>query len=277
MFGDERPDLSQKKPPAFITAPNARQRRRLLEAPPAASSPASEVDLAETIETLVPVRQSIPNTPHMAALRRILVVGLGNPGNEYRDTFHSVGNLVLEHLQRKFPTELSPFESHRHGKKGVMTSIGSKYTLMQSPTFMNVTGPWLSKAYKEFLVGNKLTPAELGLVVVHDELEEELGVVKILPWDRSPRGHNGVKSVHKSLSERFDKEISPWARVVVGIGRPISREPEEVASFVLGKLSRHNKAVMEEVGSIRLHQALAELESKWGWSALGCPSKCHHP
>lgn len=196
----------------------------------------------------------------MSAIRRLLVIGLGNPGAEYRDTFHSAGNIVLESLQRKFPTELSKFESQRHGKKAVLTSTGPKYTLLQSPSVMNISGPWLAKAYKEYLVDNNLTPAEVGLVLVHDDLEEDLGAVKIRPWDRSPRGHNGVKSVHKSL--QFDKQ-TPWARITVGIGRPVSRDPEDVANFVLGKISRHNKAILEENGSSALYQALAELETNW--------------
>ena len=125
---------------------------------------------------------------------------------------------------------------------------------------MNISGPWLAKAYKETLASESLSPAELALVLVHDDLEEELGVIKIRPWDRSPRGHNGIKSVHQSL--QFDS-LKPWARISVGIGRPISRAPEDVAKFVLSKISKHSKGVIEEKGSVGLYQALMELETKW--------------
>lgn len=195
----------------------------------------------------------------MSAIRRLLVVSLGNPG-EYRDTFHSVGHLALESLQRKFPSEQPTFASGRYGKKAVLASAGQKYTLLQSPTLMNVSGPWLAKAYKEYLTDNGLTPAELGLVLVHDDLEEELGVVKIRQWTRSHRGHNGVKSVLASL--RPDP-LAKCARISVGIGRPLERDRSTVSDFVLSKIPRHAKGVLDEKASRGLYDALVELEKKW--------------
>jgi PTH1 family peptidyl-tRNA hydrolase len=195
----------------------------------------------------------------MSTVRRLLVVSLGNPG-EYRDTFHSVGHLVLESLQRNFPSELPTFASERHGKKAVLTSDGLKYTLLQSPTLMNVSGPWLAKAYKEYLTDKRLSPAEVGLVLVHDDLEEELGVVKTRDWNRSHRGHNGVKSVLASL--RKDPE-SKWARVSVGIGRPAGRDRSTVSDFVLSKIPRHAKGIIDKEASQGLYEALAKLEREW--------------
>jgi len=195
----------------------------------------------------------------MATIRRFLVVSLGNPG-EYRDTFHSVGHLALESFQRKFPKELPTFTSERHGKKATLTSAGSKYTLLQSPAIMNVTGPWLARAYREYLVDNGLTPAEVGLVLVHDDLEEELGAVKIRQWTKSHRGHNGVKSVLASL--RPDAQ-SRWARISVGIGRPTERDRSTVSDFVLSKIPRHSKGIIDQKASQGLYEALVELERKW--------------
>ena len=199
----------------------------------------------------------------MSAIRRLLIVSLGNPG-EYRDTFHSVGHLALESLQRRIASEQPPFSSARHGKKTALASTGARYTLVQSPTLMNVSGPWLARAYKECLVDNGLAPAELGLVLVHDDLEEDLGVVKIRQWTRSHRGHNGVRSVLASL--RPDPQ-SCWARVSVGIGRPAERDRSTVSDFVLGKIPRHARAILDEKASYGLHEALAELEEKWATGA----------
>ncbi|KAK0652428.1 peptidyl-tRNA hydrolase [Cercophora newfieldiana] len=195
----------------------------------------------------------------MTTIRRFLVVSLGNPG-EYRETFHSVGHLALESLQRKLASEQPTFTSERHGKKAVLTSIGPKYTLLQSPTLMNITGPWLAKAYKEYIADSGLTPAELGLILVHDDLEEELGVVKIRQWSRSHRGHNGVKSAMASL--RPEPE-SKWARISVGIGRPTERDRSTVSDFVLSKIPRHAKGIIDEKASRGLYDALVELERKW--------------
>ncbi|KAK5652170.1 hypothetical protein OQA88_10812 [Cercophora sp. LCS_1] len=193
------------------------------------------------------------------SIRRFLVVSLGNP-EQYRDTYHSAGHLALEAFQRKFPSELPSFSSERHGKKAVLASAGAKYTLLQSPTLMNVSGPWLAKAYKEYLIDNGLSPSEVGLILVHDDLEEDLGVIKIRQWTKSHRGHNGVKSVLASL--RPDPQAK-WARISVGIGRPAGREKSTVSDFVLSKIPRHAKGILDQKASQGLYEALAELEKKW--------------
>ncbi|KAK3403407.1 peptidyl-tRNA hydrolase [Sordaria brevicollis] len=197
----------------------------------------------------------------MASLRRFLVVSLGNPG-EYRDTFHSAGHLVLESFQKKLPESLGQpaFTSERHGKKAVRASAGPKYTLLQSPTLMNITGPWLARAYKEFLVDQALSPEEVGLVLVHDDLEEELGVVKVRQWKASHRGHNGIKSVLASLPPMPDAK---WARVSIGIGRPDERDQTTVSDFVLSKIPRHAKGILQDKGGSGLWEALGKLETKW--------------
>ena len=200
------------------------------------------------------------STKTTMSIRRLLVVSLGNPGS-YRETYHSIGHLTLESFQKQLGSEHQPaFASERHGKKAVLASDGPKYTLLQSPTLMNVTGPWLAKAYKEYLTQQSLSPEEVGLVLVHDDLEEELGVIKVRQWGRSHRGHNGVKSVLASLPP--NQEVH-WARVSVGIGRPEERDKSTVSDYVLSKISRHAKSVIEQRASQGLLNALVQLENKW--------------
>ena len=194
-------------------------------------------------------------------LRRFLVVSLGNPG-EYRDTYHSAGHLVLEALQKKLPGSLGQpsFTSDRYGKKAVRASAGPKYTLLQSPTLMNVTGPWLAKTYRDYLADQGLSPEEVGLVLVHDDLEEELGVVKVRQWKASHRGHNGIKSVLASLQPMPEAKL---ARVSIGIGRPDDRDRTTVSDFVLSKVPKHAKGILENQGGSGLWEALDKLETKW--------------
>ncbi|KAK1757069.1 peptidyl-tRNA hydrolase [Echria macrotheca] len=198
----------------------------------------------------------------MSAVRRVLIVSLGNP-EALHDTYHSAGHLALESLQKRFSSELSSFTRERYGKKAVLASTGPKYTLLQSPTLMNVSGPWLAKAYKEYLADNDLKPEELALLLVHDDLEEELGVIKIRQWSRSHRGHNGVKSVMASLKPPSPAMGSRWARVSVGIGRPEARDRSAVSDFVLSKIPRHARGILDEKASRGLYEALGELERKW--------------
>ncbi|KAK3950335.1 peptidyl-tRNA hydrolase [Pseudoneurospora amorphoporcata] len=198
---------------------------------------------------------------NMASLRRFLVVSLGNPG-EYRDTYHSAGHMVLESFQKKLPEALGQpsFASERYGKKAVRASAGAKYTLLQSPTLMNITGPWLARAYKDFMVDQGLSPEEVGLVLVHDDLEEELGVVKVRQWKASHRGHNGIKSVLASLPPMPDAK---WARVSIGIGRPDDRDRTTVSDFVLSKVPGQAKGILQDKGGSGLWEALSKLETKW--------------
>lgn len=125
---------------------------------------------------------------------RFVVVSLGNPA-PYHESVHSAGHITLAGLQQRLNSTQPKLTSMRFGKKSTQTSLGPKYNLLQSPTLMNITGPWLAKAHKEILANDGLSSAEMGLVVLHDDLEEEFGVVKIRKWERSHRGHNGLKSI----------------------------------------------------------------------------------
>ncbi|TPX12821.1 uncharacterized protein E0L32_006701 [Thyridium curvatum] len=190
-----------------------------------------------------------------------LVVSLGNPA-PYLDTLHSAGHIVLDALQQQLRDAQPPFASERRGKKSCQTSNGPKYTLVKSPTLMNVCGPWLAKTWKETLADQNLTPEELGLVLVHDDLEEDLGVVKIRKWDRSHRGHNGVKSVNASL-RGADYKGARWARISVGIGRPGERDRSTVSDYVLRRTTQRERSVLAEQGCTGVLERLLELEAQW--------------
>jgi PTH1 family peptidyl-tRNA hydrolase len=138
---------------------------------------------------------------------RFLVVSLGNPA-PYHESIHSAGHIALAAVQQKLRTTQPAFTSLRFGKKATQTSLGPKYDFLQSPTQMNVTGPWLTKAHKDILTHESLSSPDMGLVVVHDDLEEEFGIVKIRKWDQSHRGHNGVKSIAASLKQKSKSDFS---------------------------------------------------------------------
>ena len=104
---------------------------------------------------------------------------------------------------------------------------------------MNVSGPPIAAAYRTFL--STLPPSERNdakLVILHDELEAELGKVK-LKMQGSARGHNGIKSVKSALGER------DFVRIGVGIGRPMSREARDVANYVLKPMTRVERNMVE--------------------------------
>lgn len=195
------------------------------------------------------------------SVSRFLVVSLGNP-SPYADTLHSAGHLALDALQRILAYEQPAFASNRYGKKATLSSEGPKYLLLQSPNLMNVSGPWVAAAWKGILSDRALKPSQLPLVLVHDDLEEDLGVVKVRDWKSSHRGHNGVKSAHLSLRIN-DYPDARWARITVGIGRPEGRDRSTVSDYVLRKMSRWEKSAIQDKAAPAVLRALIDLEQKW--------------
>ncbi|KAJ4423295.1 hypothetical protein N0V82_002022 [Gnomoniopsis sp. IMI 355080] len=192
-----------------------------------------------------------------------LVVSLGNPA-PYGDGLHSAGHHALQALQRQLQCDHQqpPFSSERIGKKATQASRGPKYTLLQCPTLMNISGPWVAKAWKEILAEATHTQTPLGLVVVHDDLEEDMCIVKTRKWDTSHRGHNGLKSIMASMKPT-DYRDSRWAKIRIGIGRPEARDQNTVSDYVLRPMSKHQKAIMSEKSGGPVLSALKEIEAAW--------------
>ncbi|CAD6563876.1 MAG: aminoacyl-tRNA hydrolase [Alectoria sarmentosa] len=160
--------------------------------------------------------------------RPLLVASLGNPPPQYRNTLHSAGHTLLSSLQQSL--SYPPFAKSRLHGNGLLSG-GDEITLWQSPTLMNVSGPAVATAWKTFLrdlPNEDRTRAKL--VIVHDELESPLGKIK-LKVGGSARGHNGLKSCVRSLGGMAS------TRIGIGIGRPESRKSEDVANYVLRKMS----------------------------------------
>lgn len=135
-----------------------------------------------------------------------VVVGLGNPGSEYRDTRHNVGQRVLDHLARETFRD-APWQ--RHGAWAVSTGRwrGDTVTLVKPRAFMNESGPVVARALREHHADHH------DLILVYDDIDLPLGAVRVR-MKGSAGGHNGVRSVIAALG------TPQIRRVKVGIGRP---------------------------------------------------------
>jgi PTH1 family peptidyl-tRNA hydrolase len=135
-----------------------------------------------------------------------VVVGLGNPGSEYRDTRHNVGQRVLDHLARETFRD-APWQ--RHGAWAVTTGRwrGDTVTLVKPRAFMNESGPVVARALREHHADHH------DLILVYDDIDLPLGAVRVR-MKGSAGGHNGVRSVITALG------TPQIRRVKVGIGRP---------------------------------------------------------
>jgi PTH1 family peptidyl-tRNA hydrolase len=181
--------------------------------------------------------------------RPLFIASLGNPPPAYRNTLHSAGHTILSSLQQHLV--YPPFAKSRAHANGLL-SRGNDFTLWQSPSLMNVSGPAVATAWKAFLrdlPNEERTQAKL--VIVHDELESPLGKIKVKNGG-SAKGHNGLKSCVSSLGGMAFKRIG------VGIGRPESRESRDVANYVLKKMTPIEMQKVSD-GVVDLMEALAEM------------------
>ncbi|CAJ2510431.1 Uu.00g051340.m01.CDS01 [Anthostomella pinea] len=198
---------------------------------------------------------SIPFAP------RFLVVSLGNQ-KPYYDTLHSAGHFALVAAQKTLAPSQPHFMSERYGSKACQASTAVPYTMVQSPTMMNICGPWVAKAWKEMLNAHQLKPSELALVIVHDDLEMKLGDVRIRDWKASHRGHNGVKSTNTSLKPT-DFPEARWSRISIGIGRPDERDRTSVSDYVLKRMTSFQRSTLDTKVGPKLVGRLRELHDDW--------------
>ena len=158
-----------------------------------------------------------------------LVAGLGNPGEEYADTPHNLGFLVVDRLAERHGIRVTRKDSK--ALVGVGEIDGHRVMLAKPQTFMNLSGTSL-----EPLMGKHSIPVDR-LVVIYDELDLGWTALKIKPKG-SAAGHNGMKSVIGSL------KTSAIVRVRLGIhpGRKLSSG----ADFVLAPVKRPQREELDE-------------------------------
>ncbi|TKA28866.1 hypothetical protein B0A50_03277 [Salinomyces thailandicus] len=172
----------------------------------------------------------------------LLVCSIGNPGSAYANTLHSAGHTVINKLAAHLG--YSQFAKDREYGKGLVsrpaiTGGSGDWTLWQSTSYMNESGKGVKAAYTAW--SRHIPVGEEGrLVVIYDELEKPLGSVTVrTAVGASARGHNGLKSMLAVMRE------VPFARIGVGIGRPVSRDSGEVARYVLRKMTPGEREKVE--------------------------------
>ncbi len=130
--------------------------------------------------------------------------GLGNPGRRYAGTFHNAGFAAVDLLAKSSGIRIRSFGKAAYG---VGTMHGVEILLGKPGTFMNVSGQAVAPVYGRFA----RSPEDL--VVLHDDLDLALGVVR-LRRGGGTGGHNGLRSLFTELDTR------EFLRVRIGIGRP---------------------------------------------------------
>lgn len=159
-----------------------------------------------------------------------LIVGLGNPGEEYSQTRHNIGFMVVEKVAKELG-EHSPKWEFNKKANALICNVGG-VILAKPQTFMNASGDAVAHLTSYYKIATE------DVWVIHDDIDLPLGKLKIRSQGASA-GHNGVESIMKSLGT--DK----FVRMRLGIGRGKEDKSEKntdqqlkhrnVISFVLSR------------------------------------------
>ncbi len=163
-----------------------------------------------------------------------LIVGLGNPGKQYKKTRHNVGFIILDSLQK----ELSGSDwtlSKKFNAEISDIGQGEDKTILAKPmTFMNNSGQAVGLIMNYY----KIKPDNL--VVVHDDKDIKLGEIK-MQSNKNHAGHNGIKSIIEHIGTKN------FMRLRIGVASENKRKMSDTSRFVLGKFGLFEKKKLEEI------------------------------
>ncbi len=158
-----------------------------------------------------------------------LLVGLGNPGEEYAGTRHNVGFMAVDEIVHRY--SFSDFRDKFKGSLAVGTIEGVEVLALKPKTYMNLSGESVAAVASFY----KIKPEDI--VVFHDDMDLPIGKVKVKTGG-SPGGHNGLKSLDGHLGRNY-------VRVRVGIDHPENRDA--VVHWVLSRFSVTDRDVITDV------------------------------
>jgi len=157
------------------------------------------------------------------SFNQYLIIGLGNPGQKYKDTRHNIGFKLIDTLldsnsmSNKFKSLYSKIEINKNS-----------IHIVKPQTFMNESGVAVNEITKFFKIKQE------NIIVVYDDLDLPIGNLKIKIGGGSA-GHNGIKSIEKYI------ETEKIIKIRIGIGKPVNKA--QINSHVLSKFT-HNENIL---------------------------------
>lgn len=158
-----------------------------------------------------------------------LVVGLGNPGEEYKKTRHNIGFMAADEIFSRY--NFAPFKSKFEGLIAEGTIDGEKVLLLKPQTFMNLSGNSVSKVASFY----KIEPQNI--IVIHDDKDLALGKIKA-KMGGSAGGHNGLKNIDSHIGTEYN-------RIRIGVGSPQEHHTDTI-DFVLSRFSKEEVDILSE-------------------------------
>jgi PTH1 family peptidyl-tRNA hydrolase len=169
-----------------------------------------------------------------------IIAGLGNPGEEYANTRHNTGRMILDFVQKEYGGDFS-FNKKLNAQVSEAKIGKEKVTLVAPETFMNLSGKSIAPLVKSIKAAEKL-------VVIYDDFSLPLGKIRI-SYNRSSGGHNGLESIIKAVkTEAFVRiRIGTAPENVKGNAKLIIGE-DKVEKFILGKFKEDELKELKKVG-----------------------------
>ena len=178
----------------------------------------------------------------MSANRLRMVVGLGNPGNNYEDTRHNVGFMVADKIARDFNIALNKTKFDAIFGRGLIEDVD--VLLVKPMAFMNRSGPPLQKLAHYFRISGE------DMLVIHDDIDLAFGRLKIKEKG-GHGGHNGIRSIMDAFGG------GDFVRLRIGVGR--SETEGNVTDHVLGRFSDDKAEMVARVITVARDAAVTVL------------------
>ena len=178
-------------------------------------------------------------------MKKILVVGLGNPGIKYTETRHNIGFKILDFLAEK---KGLTFEAKRYGDVTKFNFKGKNFTLLKPTTFMNLSG----NAVRYWLEKENINLSNL--LVITDDLNLNFGTIR-LKGKGSDGGHNGLKDIQAKIG------TTTYPRFRFGISNEFPQGNQ--VDYVLGEWDENERSKLNE----RLEKS-AELIQQFGLAGI---------
>lgn len=170
-----------------------------------------------------------------------IIIGLGNPEEEYAGTRHNMGFDVINEIANKYNIQVN---KNKFNSLCTKCNIeGQEVLLVKPQTYMNLSGTSVREIVNFYKVKIE------DILIIYDDMDIKQGMIKIRKKG-SAGGHNGVKSVITNLGT---EEI---ARIRVGIGK--AQEKEDKIKYVIGHVSKEDRKVLQE-GVIKAKEAVIEI------------------
>lgn len=162
-----------------------------------------------------------------------LIIGLGNPEENYSNTRHNMGFDTINKLAKQYEIQIN--KKKFKGLYGTGTIENEKVILLKPQTYMNLSGESIIEAINFYKI------EEEKLIIIYDDIDTKAGTIKIKKTG-GPGTHNGMKSVVEHIKTRN------FARVKVGVGMPENKE--DLINYVIGAIPEEEREVLDKATTL---------------------------